>query len=101
MTVPWNYITVLLGPYYGHDGAPYFYRPEAVVSPYLTVSQTGINYSIVENYVWSVVGALVKFVARPAADPGQWDWGLIFGHVTNDVILKIGIAFRDSSVVFP
>ena len=74
--------TIKLRSYQGHttDGAPYFYRPKAIVTPYLTVSQTGRNSSVVENHVWSVAGALHKSVARPAADPGQWDWGLTLAH---------------------
>ena len=56
VTVPWKY-TVLSGAYYG---VPYFERPLAVVTPYLTVFQTGVNSSVVENYGWSVAGALHK-----------------------------------------
>ena len=73
--VPWNYNGLIRARLYG---VPYFYWPKAVVTPYLTVSQTGVNSSVwvVENHEWSVAGALRKSVARSLADPGQWDWGL-------------------------
>ena len=40
---------------------------------YLTVSQSVVNSSVFGNHGWSVAGAQRKSVARPAADPGQWD----------------------------
>ena len=47
VTVPWNF-TILSCPYYR---APYLYRSETFVTPFLTVSQTGVNSSVVENHI--------------------------------------------------
>ena len=65
VTVPRNY-TVLPGPYYR---VPYLYRPIAVVTPCLAVSQTEITSSVVKNHGWSVAGALRKSAARSVVDP--------------------------------